>query len=155
MEDYFIQLIKQTNYQIFIDLLPWGCSSFNNLCIIEIIYCHRILHYALDQKSVFGVLIFLEQILYRHGFFKTSFYWSIVALQCCISTVQQNESLIHIHISPFFGFPSHLGHHITLSRGPCAIQYVLIRCLFYTQYQQCICVNPNLPMYSSLPFPLW
>ena len=27
----------------------------------------------------------------------------------------------------------------------CAIQYILIRYLFYTQYQQCICVNPNLP----------
>ena len=29
-------------------------------------------------------------------------------------------------ISLFFGLPSHLGHHRALSRGPCAIQWVLI-----------------------------
>ena len=33
----------------------------------------------------------------------------IVALQCCVSTVQQSESP-HMYIYPlFFGFPSHLG----------------------------------------------
>ena len=33
----------------------------------------------------------------------------------------------------FLKFPSHLGHHRTLSRVPCAIQYILINYLFYTQ----------------------
>ena len=55
-------------------------------------------------------------------FFKINFYWTIVALQCCVSALQQSESVICIHISPFFGFPSHLGHHRVLSRDPCAIQ---------------------------------
>ena len=45
-----------------------------------------------------------------------------------------------------FGLPSCSGHHSVLSRVPCVIQYVLISYLFYTQYQQCICVNPNLPI---------
>ena len=42
------------------------------------------------------------------------------------SIVQQSESAIHIHISPSFGFPSHLCHHSTLSRVPCIIQYIII-----------------------------
>ena len=67
-------------------------------------------------------------------FFLINFYWSIVALQCCVSVycTQQNESAVHIHISPVFGFPSHLGHHSALSRVARAIQYVLISCLFYS-----------------------
>ena len=62
-----------------------------------------------------------------------------------------------IYIYPlFFGLPSHLGHHRALSRIPCAIQYILISYLFYTQYQQCICVNPNLPIPPTpTPFPPW
>ena len=38
-------------------------------------------------------------------FFKINFYWTVVALQCCIvSGAQQSESAIHI--SPLFGFLS-------------------------------------------------
>ena len=48
-----------------------------------------------------------------------------------ISTVQQNESTIHIHSSPPYWIPSHSGHHRTLSRSPCAIQYVLISYSLY------------------------
>ena len=43
-----------------------------------------------------------------------------------VSAAQQSESAIYIHISPFFGFPSHSGHHRALSRVPCAVQHVLI-----------------------------
>ena len=32
-----------------------------------------------------------------------------------VSAVQQSGSVIHKHISPFFGFPFHLGHHRSLS----------------------------------------
>ena len=39
----------------------------------------------------------------------------------------------------FFRFPSHLGHHRSLSRVPCAKQQVLISYLFYMQ--QCVYVN--------------
>ena len=44
-----------------------------------------------------------------------------------LSTVQQNESAIHIHISLLsFGLPPHSGCHSPLSRVPYTIQYVLI-----------------------------
>ena len=69
-----------------------------------------------------------------------------------VSAVQQSESVIRIHISLFFRFPSNLGHHRALSRVPCAIQSVLIRYLFYIQ--QCIYVNPNLPVHPTPPSPL-
>ena len=39
-----------------------------------------------------------------------------------VSAVQQSESAICIHTSPFFRSPSHVGHHRALSRVPCAIQ---------------------------------
>ena len=48
------------------------------------------------------------------------------------STAQQNESAVHIQISPPFGLPSHLAYHSALGRVPCAVQYVPISCLFYT-----------------------
>ena len=63
-----------------------------------------------------------------------NFYWSIVALQRCVSAVQQSESAIRINISPLF-WTSHLGHHRAPSRVPCGIQQVLISYLFYTRYQ--------------------
>ena len=64
-----------------------------------------------------------------------------------------NQLYVYIY-PPFFGFPSHLGHHRALSRVPCATQQVLISYLFYTQYQQCIYVNPNLPIQTT-PHPPW
>ena len=63
-----------------------------------------------------------------------------------------NQLYIYIY-SLFFGFPSYLGHHRALSRVPCAIKLVLISYLFYTQ--QCIYVNPNLPIHPTSSFPPW
>ena len=60
-----------------------------------------------------------------------------------------NQLYIYIYLL-FFGFPSHLGHQRALSRVPCALQQVLISYLFYTQ--QCIHVNPNLPIHPT-PLP--
>ena len=70
-----------------------------------------------------------------------------VCLWICIHT--------YIFIHPFyFGFPFHLVHHRTLSRAPCAIQQVLISYIyFYTQYDWCISVNPNLPLLPIFSFP--
>ena len=57
-------------------------------------------------------------------FFKLNFYWSSVGL---VSTVQQNESAIHIHIFPPFGtsFPVGVTTELYVSRVPCIVQYVL------------------------------
>ena len=49
---------------------------------------------------------------------------------------KMNQPYIYIYPLPS-GLPSHSGHHSALSRIPCAIQYILISYLFYTQYQQC------------------
>ena len=58
-----------------------------------------------------------------------------VSLHCYVSFCCSAKCIIYvIHISPpFFGFLSHLGRHRALSRGSCAVQWVLISCLFYTQ----------------------
>ena len=86
--------------------------------------------------------------------FKAFFYWNIVALQCCILLCRKVNQP-HLHMQPLFlGFPSHLGHHRALSRVPCALQYVLISYLFYTQYQQCTVSVPVSQLIHSPPFPL-
>ena len=55
------------------------------------------------QSCIFH--LFLIVIQQKTDFFKINFYWTIVALQCCVvSGAQQSESAIHI--SPLFGFPS-------------------------------------------------
>ena len=54
---------------------------------------------------------------------------------------------LYVYIYPlFFRFSSHLHHHRT-----CVIQQVLISYLFYAQYQQCVYVNPSLPIHPTLP----
>ena len=62
---------------------------------------------------------------------------------------QQRDSAIHICVCPFSSIPHcHPGCHITLSRAPCAIQWVLAGYSFHMQ--QCVHVHPKLPNY---PFP--
>ena len=64
-----------------------------------------------------------------------------------VSAVQQSDSQICIYTSPLhFGFPPHLGHRRALSRGPCAVQQVLISYRFYAWCQWCMYVNPSLPV---------
>ena len=63
-----------------------------------------------------------------------------------VSGEQLRDSAIHIHVSIL---PSHRGCHITLSRVPCAIPWVLVGYLF--EIQQCVHVHPKLPNYPFLP----
>ena len=76
-----------------------------------------------------------------------------------VSAVQKSESAVSIHLSLFFGFPPHLGHHRALSRVHWAIQQVLISYLFYTwQYIYiyiyiCIYDNPILQVHATTSFP--
>ena len=61
-----------------------------------------------------------------HSFFFNFSTWSITALQCCVSAVQQCESVICVHISPpsqaSTPHPTHTDYHRELSWAPCAIQ---------------------------------
>ena len=42
------------------------------------------------------------QVWLYQWFSKTNFYWHIGDIKCLVSTVQQSESVIHIHISTLF-----------------------------------------------------
>ena len=64
-------------------------------------------------------------------------------------SVQQNESVIHLHISALgflFEVTSHIGQYSVLSWVSYAIGQVLI--IIYFIYNS-ICVNPNIPIYPS------
>ena len=87
----------------------------------------------------------------------------LAALQCRASFhyITKCINYKHTYISSFSQFPSHLCHHRALSRVSCTIQQVLIRSLFYTQYQcvyilisVCIYINPNFPIHLTPLFPL-
>ena len=50
----------------------------------------------------------------------------------CQFLLYSKMNQLYIYIYPvFFGLPSHLGHHRALNRVPCAIEQVLISCLFF------------------------
>ena len=70
----------------------------------------------------------------------------------CQSLLYSEMNQLYVYTYPlFFGFPFHLGHPRALSRVPCAIQQVLISYLFYTQYQQCVYVDPSLCPFYHIP----
>ena len=76
---------------------------------------------------------------------------SCITMLCQFLLDSKVNQLHKYKYSLFFGSPSHLGHHRALRRVSCAIQYVLMSYLFYIQYQQCIYVNPNLPIHLLFP----
>ena len=68
-----------------------------------------------------------------------------------VSTVQQSESAICIHISPFLGFPSHLGHHRALSRVP--VLYSRFSLVIYFMHS-INSVYMSIPISQFIPSPL-
>ena len=79
--------------------------------------------------------------------------WSIVDLYYFSFRCIEHESVTHTHthtsISTPFWILFHIGHQGVLSRVSCAIQQVLISYSFFIQ--QCVYVDPNLPIYPSSP----
>ena len=79
-----------------------------------------------------------------------NFYWRIVALQLCICFCCTNYVYIDLL---FFGFPSHLGHQRTLTRGSLAThsRFSLVISLYIAVY---ICQsqppNSSHPLLSPL-----
>ena len=59
-------------------------------------------------------------------FFKYFIGVSLIFNVVLVSAVQQSESVLHIHISLFLRFFTHLGHYRVLSRVPYATQQVLL-----------------------------
>ena len=87
------------------------------------------------------------------------FFFIVLEYSCfimlCQFQVYSKVNQLYIYRYPvflFLRFFSHIGHYRVLSRVPCAIQQVLISYLLYIQ--QCVYVNPNLPIYPSPPYPL-
>ena len=65
--------------------------------------------YTLLFRSLFKKI--LINLFFKH------FYWSLIALQWLVSAVEQSESAIHIHISPYplpLASPSHPPYPIPL-----------------------------------------
>ena len=77
------------------------------------------------------------------SFFEVQLLYHVVLVSAVLAVSQ----LYVYTYSVFFGFPSHLGHHRSLSRIPCAAQYVLISRLLYIVYT----CHSQTPSSSHLP----
>ena len=76
--------------------------------------------------------------------FSQNLYWSMVALCQFVLHSEVNKSYISIY-PLFFRFPSHLGYHGALSRGPWAIQQALISCFIHSSR----CVSTPISQFIS------
>ena len=56
-----------------------------------------------------------------------------------LSGIQQNESVICIHISTIFRFFSHIGHN-SIGRVPCAIQFLLVTYFIYSSMSMSVTI---------------
>ena len=84
-----------------------------------------------------------------HLFIFINFYWSMVALQCCISTVQQSKSGKCLHISPIFWICLLLGHHGALNRAPVLCSgFSLVTCFIHSINR----VYMSIPICYFIPF---
>ena len=87
--------------------------------------------------------------------FKKIFIGVLIYSIVLVSTVQQSDSVIHVHIPTlFYIFFSHIDHDRVLSRYPCFIQQVLVSYLFLyilvwsiatvTNYHQFSCLSEHI-----------
>ena len=107
----------------------------------------------LKGRAVLLFFVFRDALLFSLKNLK-KFYWSIIALQCCVSFYCTTEQISYMYTYIAFlppSDPTPLGHHRALSWAPCAIQHLPTSSLFYTW--SCIYVNAILPIHLTLPFP--
>ena len=100
--------------------------------------------------------LFSFLFFFNYFFFKINFYWSIVALQYCISlycrALCSEINQPYMHMCPLsFGFPSRLGPCRAPSRVPCAAQSVVISLSIVFM---CQCPPPSHSLPPSIFHPL-
>lgn len=97
------------------------------------------------------VSIFLKHLTTEKNFIQPFLLESSCFILCqFLLSSKINQLCMYIH-SFLWGLPSCSGYHSALSRVLCARQYVRISYLFYTKCQQCMCVNPSLPVPPIFP----
>ena len=96
--------------------------------------------------SLYGIVFYFYPLVYN--MFKLYFYWRIITLQCCaLSTIQQHESAVSVHLFPLFEPPSHLPSIpplsvITENGGELPVLYScfpLASCLTHGNVYMCQC----------------
>ena len=92
------------------------------------------LHKIFESSCLYQQELLLR-LVFKH------FYWSIIALQWCVSfCFITSESAIHIHISPYLPplaspshppYPTALGGHKAQSWSPCAMRLKKPQCMWF------------------------
>ena len=102
--------------------------------------------------SLYGILFYFYSLVYN--IFKLYFYWRIITLQCCVlSTIQQHESAVSVHLFPPLEPPSHLPSIpplsvITEHGGELPVLYshfTLASCLTHGNVYMCQCYPQLIP----------
>ena len=97
----------------------------------------NVLHYV--------IFIFTNHVFIFYFTFKFLLEYSLFTMLCQFQ-VCSKVNWLFIHTYPFFlSFFSHIGHYKALSRIPCAT----VSPYYLFHIQQCVFVNPSLPMYPS------
>ena len=119
------------------------------------IYAFFCMYISITYKGLLGDFYFSFYFL-----FCKQLYWSITCIVVLVSAVQQTESAIRIHISPYLlplaspfhhPYPTHLGGHKAPSWSPCAMWLLPTSYLFYIWL--CISVNALSHFVPAYPSP--
>ena len=93
----------------FIALLQAESSLIDRSGPSECIYIREGVFCQQTLQVTLSLFIFLNNR--KKTYFKINFYWSIVALQCCVSFYSKKKNQLYIYIFPLpFGLLSHSGH---------------------------------------------
>lgn len=114
-------------------------------------HSHELWSFSDKLAFVLVRFLFIQDFTIFVAFSKFFLEYSCSTVLCSFSYAAKWISYTYTCISSFPRFPSGSGTRRILSRAPCVIQQVPISCLFYTKYQQCVCVHPDPLFIPPLP----